>query len=209
MIAYQILDHLPRIPEDLLQRALDQLNFEDFDRALKNNYLRPQYRGLIKYIKNGQEHVAKRILKAPVIPELEQWITDNITWNYLKIEWGKTMEDDTSWGDCHPPHTDRNRNYTLVYNVWPGGPDHYTAYYLPKDRSIKVDYCMCFDNYDELDEIARFQAPLHTWTLLNAQMIHSIECVPDTRLSIQVGMSSNPFASLARESEKIPASVLA
>lgn len=209
MIAYQILDHLPRIPEDLLQRSLDQLDFDDFNRALKNNYLRPQYRGLIKYIKNGQEYVAKRILKAPVIPELEQWITDNITWNYLKIEWGKTMEDDTSWGDCHPPHTDRNRNYTLVYNVWPGGPDHYTAYYLPKDRSIKVDYCMCFDNYDELDEIARFQAPLHTWTLLNAQMIHSIECVPDTRLSIQVGMSSNPFASLARESEKIPASVLA
>jgi hypothetical protein len=62
---------------------------------------------------------------------------------------------------------------------------------------------MCFDNYDELDEIARFKIPLHTWTLLNAQMIHSIEGVPETRLSLQVGMSDNPWESLATEAQKI------
>lgn len=91
------------------------------------------------------------------------------------------------------PHSDRTRNFTMVYLLRSGGPDHRTIFYQQKgnypvarERKIRID------NYNELIEIASFQIPMHTWVILNATVIHSVENISHGRDSIQLTLDSVP-----------------
>jgi hypothetical protein len=91
------------------------------------------------------------------------------------------------------PHSDRTRNFTMIYLLRSGGPDHRTVFYqqngnCPVVREPKVRV----DNYDELTELASIQLPLHTWVMLNASVIHSVENISQGRDSIQINLESVP-----------------
>lgn len=188
---YQILDQLPKIPTDLLQRSLSKLDHDEFLRSVYYD-LREDWRGEISYHRSGSDGVAKKLTKAVADDELKIWIYNNITQESQSIAFCKSVND-TPESSNVIAHTDRHRIFTLMYLLESGGNDHATVFYRVKNPKVKTMPNMSFNDYDQLEEVDRISIPLNTWILLDAQQPHSIENIPGTRLSIQVGLSRNPW----------------
>lgn len=92
------------------------------------------------------------------------------------------------------PHSDRTRNFTIIYLLRNGGNDHRTVFYkqkgnYPVSREPKVRV----NDYSDLIEIDSLQLPLHTWVILNASVIHSVENISQGRDSIQLNIDQAPM----------------
>lgn len=91
------------------------------------------------------------------------------------------------------PHTDRSRNYTLMYLLEAGGPDHETVFYkecgqkdLVRPRATHVD------DYTKVEKIASFRLEVNRWNLVQGLVLHSIENIPEGRFSIQLSLDEIP-----------------
>lgn len=119
----------------------------------------------------------------------EIWARENVNANFKDIR--------VSYTDVGRPrcgcHIDRTRNYTLIYLMQSGGPDHMTVFYREhgSDDLIRPP-AHRVDHYDQLQEIGRCKLPLNTWMLLNARILHSIENISLGRISIQMGFDDFP-----------------
>ena len=91
------------------------------------------------------------------------------------------------------PHTDRTRQFSLIYLLEGGSDYHSTVFYKDKNADL-IEYTghVAVNDYNQLDEIARLQLPRNTWTLLNARVLHSIENIGRGRLAIQISLNSIP-----------------
>jgi len=188
---YQILSQLPKIPWELLTQSLKQLDHNEFVHSIQYD-LRKEWQGLISYQRQGSTGLAKKLTKATVSSELTSWIHNNIIQESQSIAFCKSLNDSPDSNNVIA-HTDRKRPFTLIYLLESGGENHATVFYRLKDTTITIEPNMNFSDYDQLEEVDRVSIPLHTWTLLNAQQPHSIENIPNTRLSIQIGLSGNPW----------------
>jgi hypothetical protein len=188
---YQILSHLPKIPADLLERSLSKLDHHEFLRSIYYD-LREDWRGQIPYHRSGSDGIAKKLTKAVADDELKIWIYNNITQESQSIAFCKSVND-TPESSNVIAHTDRHRLFTLIYLLDSGGDDHATVFYRNKNPGFKLEPNMSFNDYEQLEEIERISVPIRTWTILDAQQPHSIENIPGTRFSIQVGLSRNPW----------------
>jgi len=91
------------------------------------------------------------------------------------------------------PHVDRTRNYTLIYLIENGGEHHETVFYKEKNQTelIRLN-AYHVDDYDQLDIAHKIVLPKQKWTLLNAQILHSIENIAEGRISLQIGFKNLP-----------------
>jgi hypothetical protein len=183
-LIYKIFNELPRIPEDMLQHALDHANEEQYDYYEKNVGRKSNPR-----TKDGVELGNKRFPRSGVPEELANWVREHISPNINEIGMAKAYADEHV--DAVGPHTDRSRDYTMLYLLSGGGEDHQTVFYDTVEQ-IEITRKMNFD-YNTIKEICRVQVPLKTWTLLYAQLPHSVENIPGERLAIQLGWQEEPI----------------
>ena len=183
-LIYRIFNELPQIPQDMLQRALDYANEEQYEHYEANIGRKSNPR-----TKDGVELGNKRFPRSTVPQELRDWVIENISPNINEIGMAKAYADEHR--DAVGPHTDRSRDYTMIYLLSGGGPDHQTVFYDTVEK-IEITRKMNFD-YSSIKEICRVQVPLQTWTLLYAQLPHSVENIPGERLAIQLGWQSEPI----------------
>lgn len=176
---YQILSQLPHIPQELLDATLTTV-----DRSDLLNYLNKVSRPI--------SDLNKKFPRTALLPELEMWLRNNISDKALKYELAITLDDN----DAHSilPHTDRAREFTLIYLLEGGGENHRTVFYNTKNHK-NIDRMMTFE-YSELIECDSIVIPIKQWTLLNAQSIHSVENIPQTRIAIQLSFDTNLWTNL-------------
>jgi len=176
---YQVLSHLPSIPQELINETLNLINKDD----------------LLSYLSNVSRPIGelnKKFPRTSLHPNLESWLRNNISDSAIKYELAITLDDN----DAHSilPHTDRAREYTLVYLLQNGGDNHRTVFY--ESKTIKnIDRMMTFE-YNDLVEVDSITIPLEKWTILNAQSIHSVENIPHTRIAIQLSFDQNPWENV-------------
>lgn len=169
---YQILENLPKVPNSMISKNLSM-------KQIKQNQIRQEAGGGTKLFP-----------RAKVTDEMVDWVTTNITKEATSIDIAVTNMKSTS--SQMYPHTDSTRVWTLIYLLETGGSDHRTVFYKHRNPNFKVESRMNF-SYDEVIEVDSIQIPLRTWVIINAQEIHSVENIPDTRIAFQIGMSHNPW----------------
>ena len=91
------------------------------------------------------------------------------------------------------PHADKSRNWTLIWLLNTGGPEvdtiHWRENGQPYYRTVDQPYPTSYDN---LTEVCRHRLPRGQWYLVNAQVLHSIEPMPDgSRTALQIGFWDN------------------
>jgi hypothetical protein len=170
---YQILEQLPKIPEQLIKQNVDK-------------HFRTES-GLFAPI-NSDSY--KHLVRFSATELLQSWISKHITKQFIKIELTATHDVADDNYDFFTPHTDSTRNYTLIYLLQSGGENHKTVFYKHKNPNIEISRQLNF-SHDDVIEVDSVQIPLHTWTILNAQEIHSVENIPHNRISIQVSLDIN------------------
>jgi hypothetical protein len=174
---YRILD-LPPIPQDLIDMTLDSV-----DNSGLSHYLT----SIMRPMSSSNKKYPRTVLP----PQVESWLRENIIADAAKYEIAVSVDDNGA--ERLFPHTDRAREYTLMYLLQSGGENHRTVFY--ESKTIKnIDRMMTFD-YNDLVEVDSITVPIKKWTILNAQEIHSVENIPYTRIAIQISIEHNPWAS--------------
>lgn len=177
---YQILHQLPHPPEQLLQDNLAIVDDNALSHYINNvgRKLNPQHK---KYPRVGLNN------------ELTQWLKENITDAGTEYELSVSIIEPNV--DKLLPHTDRARNYTLMYLLQGGGEGHRTVFYKHRDPHFFIERKQTFD-YSDIVEVDSITIPLRVWTILDAQQIHSVECIPGMRLALQISLETNPWQHL-------------
>jgi hypothetical protein len=117
------------------------------------------------------------------------WAKENISSTVQDIRFTFT----TPGRDRIGPHIDRTRDYTLIYLLADGGRDHETVFYKKLNDTEIIRPRFDYENdYQQLTKIGSIKIPLHTWYLLNARVLHSVENIPNSRIAIQVSFSEYP-----------------
>jgi hypothetical protein len=117
--------------------------------------------------------------------QAEQWIQDNISKEYVNI--GYNLHG--SPGGTALPHTDRARDWNLMWFLDTGGPEVRTVFWQEQDQPIEREPKYYPATYDNLIEIENHIFPVNQWILINAKVIHSIENLQTIRKSIQLGFN--------------------
>lgn len=91
---------------------------------------------------------------------------------------------------CCGPHTDRSRDFVLIYLLQSGGHNHRTVFYQEPGQTVMRHKHIALTDYSLATPIYQIQLPLHRWVLLNTNVIHSIEDIAEGRYSLQISLDS-------------------
>jgi len=175
---------LPAIPDGLLDAAdaynRDELLGRAFDRSAT---------------KDGVSIPNTTYWRHPVSEKICDWVKENISSDYTDL--GVSFHGEP--GGVALPHTDKSRNWTLMWLLDEGGPEVDTVYWQEGNHPVIRDthpsgpdsYDMKWaapTSYDNLKEVGRARLKRGRWHLLCAQALHSVEgFTTGPRKSLQIG----------------------
>lgn len=175
---YQFLDHLPQIPDHLL---------EGFESWTSNDI---KYNGSSYRIgeRQGERLQNAHFSRHHISAELEQWLSDNISAQYSDI--GIIY---TRGHSEHLPHTDGFRDYSINYLLDLGGDAVDTLYYHETDTdTLTKPRGYWPKNLDAVREIDRVRIPLRRWIMLNTQVLHGVVNITGMRTQISLSFVDLP-----------------
>jgi hypothetical protein len=178
---YKFLD-LPRMPQELIDIALQNIDEKNIIKNKQNiDYEVYSNEKLISEDGNEKRNVA--FVHYDLDERVLNWITENvISEGYTDLKITKNTP-----GDSKFPHTDRTRDYVLLYMVECGGEKPYTIFYKEKDKELLRVNDLRFTSYDLVEEVDRVFIPQHHWCILNSRVIHGVEGITGFRISFHLG----------------------
>jgi hypothetical protein len=185
-LLYKQLD-FPAVPGSLIP----DINQPGSDKLIWSNKPRTATRG-----SEIVEH--SRYNRFDISTNLKNWVDTNITVDYKNIGlshmWGAAV---------NLPHTDHTRDVTMLYLFCTGGEKvetkfwkrkGYPIHHDNKDKNYHYNYNQP-NTYDDLELLDSVVLELHRWYILDAQCIHSVEGMSDSRISLQLGfLRQSPWA---------------
>jgi len=159
------------------------------------------------YVKNGRRLKGASYGKAIVDYEpLVSWIKQHVpAWpehEELTIQHAGPQPDDND--ATQVAHTDLRRLFALNYMISTGGDRAITSFYKDRNEDIcrgeagfhnkkipEMDTVNGAVNYDNLDQVASFQAQPGKWYLLRVNALHEVDHIDSTRSSITIPYFDN------------------
>lgn len=191
---YQVLDNLPSLPDVFVQEAITvwkDPNKKRVQRGKVADYSPHDSVGNQRWptentvLKNGVAVEHRTNYRYELSDELHTWVHNNIASTFMDI--GLSINDGSGVvSNLTMPHTDFSRDYTLMYVLDTGGPDVRTTFWKEHNQNLRRENWHYPSNYDDLEYIDHLVIQTRKWTLLNARVLHSIENLESTRLSLQV-----------------------
>lgn len=175
-----LLPRLPKIPEELVK---------DIDPRTPGQLLR-DYPGWLMI--NGDQSF--KVSDNPFYKasdELVAWLKENITdiSNDIGIRFAFGSPDRPSAGI----HTDQTRDFVLQYHLKTGGGK--LCYWDKKNDILKpLGKYERIDNYSKVKQASQIEVPIHLWHLIDARLLHSVEDMYSTRVTVQISLNEFPQA---------------
>lgn len=119
-------------------------------------------------------------------PELDQWARNNLELDIDLV--GVRHQYGTADTPCHGAHTDATRDYALLYVVDTGGG--HLKFWQKKNCPIEHDSVQLISDYTDLTELHSVNTPRGVWYLVNGRVIHSVENMTATRITVQINLKS-------------------
>lgn len=118
--------------------------------------------------------------------ELDQWVRKNIPVDvdivYIRYQYGNTSQ------SSHGAHCDVSRGHALLYTI--DNADGYLQFWQDPAQSIESTQGYVAHDYSNLKKLEEVQTPSGEWYLVNGQIIHSVEALTRTRITLQVNIKS-------------------
>jgi hypothetical protein len=177
---------LPQVPDNLVEMAYKSIKEWRHDPGNIHYKANDEE----KFVKNGQTKNSVAFIQFMLEQPVLDWIYENIidhSYGNLRITQSTT---DPNGGEKHKiAHTDFTRDFVLIYLLESGGPDHRTVFYHEEGQSIvRERHTRVFD-YENLKEIGSIKVPLRRWILMQTQILHAVENIPNHRVAFQLGVN--------------------
>lgn len=181
---HQFLD-LPPIPQKFVDLALAADPARLGEKTKSTHYKKGKDPYAIRDLtRNGNPVPNIRVPRYNVNEEFEQWVRENIVQGFTEA----SVSISSTYAGSLGAHSDRKRDYGLLYVVRQGGPDVRTVFYQQKGYPVVRNRYVSIDNYDQLDIIDVADFGENRWALLDARILHSVENVTDQRISFQISI---------------------
>jgi hypothetical protein len=179
---YKILDHLPKIPNELKQVAWDYATAEG---VVFNSWVLGNSHGR-ELIKDGKYFgISTGLGRKRINDQFDKWVSNNITDSFIDVGICVSQEG----MDHSGPHRDQSRNYTLLYLLRQGGNAATTSFWKAKSPQHENQN---HSDYDDLILLDQVLIPLETWCLIDAKTTHSVENIKEGRVAVQVSLDHIP-----------------
>jgi len=174
------------LPVELETQVYDLVNSDALIKIDYNKNLNKEY------IKNGEIKKSLALYQYESSNSINDWVYENIAnLGVTNIRCSKSGGNgDKEKRDFRGPHTDSQRNYTLMYLLENGGNNVETAFYHENGETIVRDNALAPTNMDSMIELDRVNIPLRRWIVLNSRILHTVENIETDRISLQIGLST-------------------
>lgn len=187
MTLFKLLPHLPKIPEHLLSQVDEIINQGD-DTVLNGKI--PAGTWGRELTRDGVKFSSRRQPRWAAPDDLTEWVRINVIDGFKDVGIARNYGDNSSFG----PHTDYTRYWSLLYPVRSGNSR--TCFWQQKGQPLLRDPLIYCNDYSELELLDQVQIPEHTWCLLNARVVHSVEGAQGDRITVQASFDQEPFTDI-------------
>lgn len=177
---YKVLDGVPPPPQSLID-AVDRNRKPTememgyyYDRNLKNWY--------------DYDFTVSRNRRV-VLPGFEEWVTSNLTPHIVDCGVNYARYDEPSGRPISTgSHTDGVRQYSLMWDIESGGPDAELHFWQEKGYPLyRAPKCQG-EHRSQLELVDKFRYPTGQWTLIDTRVLHSVENLTSTRITLHVSL---------------------
>lgn len=176
---------LPSVPDALVSQALEVLQDLDVPSTISTSHVNgtndPFYQR--RLWKDGIEIENVRLTRKHIGTEFQDWVVKYLIADYLEASVSTTLSD-----GIMGPHTDRERDFVLIYLIDPGGPEVKTNFWRIKGESLHQPRKSFVDDYNRLELVESAHFPTRSWVALNSRILHSVENIVHARTAFQVSM---------------------
>lgn len=124
-----------------------------------------------------------------VLPGFEDWVKTNLT-PYI-VDCGvnyASYDEPTGRPTSTGAHTDALREYSLMWEIESGGPNAELYFWREKGYPLyRAPKCQGEDR-TQLEFVDKFRYPFGQWTLIDTRVLHSVENLTSTRITLQVSL---------------------
>jgi len=185
---YKFVD-LPQVPQEIIDQSLNSISDNNIH---EDWWWWPKSASEVDIVDNkSKQSVA--FVQYKLSENVKDWFRENIvTSGYNAINISKTTE-----GDHKGAHTDKTRDYVLIYLLALGGEKPYTVWYKEKEKSLIREKKARVHDYNLLTEIDRVHIPLNKWCILNSRILHGVDLLSSSRVGFHIGLNE-PFELLGK-----------
>ena len=120
-------------------------------------------------------------------PEFEAWVKKNITEHILDAGVNYvTHTEETGLPISTGAHTDGTREFVLLWNVEHGGADAELTFWREENKPLYRAPKTRGTDFSKLKFVTKTRLPEDKWLLLDARVLHSVENLTSTRISLQI-----------------------
>jgi hypothetical protein len=121
-------------------------------------------------------------------PEFEAWVKENVTKHIVDAGVNYVNVDHTDIALSTGAHTDGVREYTLMWHLDAGGDNATTHFWQEKGHQLRRPPKTQGEDLTKLDLVGTAPSPLNKWILIDTQVLHSVEDLYRTRISLQISL---------------------
>ena len=194
------LPHLPSVPDNFVQKALEFASTADVEYSenlLSKGVTSISYQ--TRMLRRRGESIKTRYHQAYDLgDDWTQWVKDNVFPRFYDT----TVRINVGESDTFGAHVDHPGRIRLFYLIDSGGDEAETVFYHHKDNNFLYDADTNFqlnnqnirhDNIDELTVIERIKFPLFKWVLFNGYVMHGVENIQRPRINLTVDLKPDYF----------------
>ena len=204
---YQIMDQLPSVPQQFVELCMSMRNrWDELSKGSDPNHTilntkvgNPQSHPFYNKTFINEDGVVVRARSAPslrISDQWEQWVRENISDKFLYTgllnaiyNAGKEYPDSNQL----QPHTDSTRDYLLIYLLKTSNSDQWTRWYQEQGYPVRRSRDTRSTTVSNLIQVDEVYAPLHTWVLLDTNVLHAAGNILGERLSIGISFDRDVF----------------
>lgn len=176
------LDHLPKVPQHFIDRALRLVRESGHDNLCANDYTHSGYLTRDIVLEDGTVTKSRHVESFAMGEDWEQWVRENIIDCYtetgVRTSVGKGIK-------VHGAHADAPIKWKFFYLVEEGGDNVITTFYKEKGQPLvrfsTPDNIVHSNDYSNLDVVDPVHIPVGMWMLFNTQVIHAVENIMSDR----------------------------
>ena len=180
---YKIFYNLPKLPEDI-KNTLLSIAATNEGRKVGKYYVENNVADIFEgreYFKTGEEHLSLGNIE--LANEIENWCRENV---FPKAHSWRVTKTEKKPRALVPVHTDRDRQFSLLYLLDTGGENPRTLFFKEPGQNILRDNNLSPQgNLDDLVFLKDINIPKETWTVFNSRILHSVVGIDRGRLSLQ------------------------
>jgi hypothetical protein len=183
---YKFLD-LPLLPKSLVDKALSvERNNENVASSHRFTDKDEKIYAARALIHNEEKIQHVRQTRYLLDQQFQQWISQAIARNFIECTVSIGGPQQGHLG----PHTDRARNFVLIYVLVPGGSNVLTTFWQEQNQLKLRPRATLVDDYDRLIMLDQVDYGIHRWVIMDGRVLHSVQNLESSRINIQIAFDN-------------------